>query len=185
MRARLSEACAVYGSLGEDFLRAVGEAAVWAEEALRSDGAVFLLGNGGSAADAQHWAAELVGRYADEREPLNVHALTTNSSTITALVNDYPPNEVFERQVRAHVKKGDLVIAISASGKSENILRAVSAAQICGARVFGVTGNTGGTLAASCDGSFVSPATETPRVQETHLLFGHCWCELVERSFAD
>ena len=91
MSARLSEACAVYGSLGEDFLRAVGEAAVWAEETLRSDGAVFLLGNGGSAADAQHWAAELVGRYADEREPLNVHALTTNSSTITALANDYPP----------------------------------------------------------------------------------------------
>ncbi|HBF22905.1 MAG TPA: phosphoheptose isomerase, partial [Planctomycetes bacterium] len=106
MRTRLSEACAAYGSLGEEFSRAVVEAAAWAEETLRSGGAVFLLGNGGSAADAQHWAAELVGRYADEREPLNVQALTTNSSTITALVNDYPPNEVFERQVRAHVKKG-------------------------------------------------------------------------------
>jgi D-sedoheptulose 7-phosphate isomerase len=180
---RLQEAQQTFAALGEGFISAVEQAAELAITALRGGGGVYLAGNGGSAADAQHWAAELVGRYLTEREPLNVHALTVNSSTYTALVNDYPPDEVFERCVRAHVRTGDLFVAISTSGNSENILRAVAAAQARGAKVVGVTGKDGGKLAPLCDVAFVAPSKDTPRIQEAHLLFGHCWCELVEAAF--
>jgi D-sedoheptulose 7-phosphate isomerase len=180
---RLKEAQAVYAALGEDFVGVVERAAELAITALRSGGGVYLAGNGGSAADAQHWAAELVGRYLTEREPLNVHALTVNSSTYTALVNDYPPDDVFERCVRAHVREGDVFVAISTSGNSENILRAVAAAKARGAMVLGVTGKDGGKLAPLCDEAFIAPSKDTPRIQEAHLLFGHCWCELVEAAF--
>ncbi len=181
---RLREAQSVYSALGAEFAQLVSRAADLAITALkRPGGGVFLAGNGGSAADAQHWAAELVGRYLTEREPLNVHALTVNSSTYTALVNDYPAEEVFERQVRAHVRAGDLFVAISTSGNSTNILRAAEAAQRAGAKVVGVTGRGGGKLASRCDLAFVAPSQDTPRIQEAHLLFGHCFCELIERAF--
>lgn len=180
---RLAEAQRTYASLGPDFLRTVEQAAGLAVAALRGGGGVYLAGNGGSAADAQHWAAELVGRYLAERAPLNVHALTVNSSTYTALVNDYPPEKVFERQVLAHVKAGDLFVAISTSGNSRNILLAAEAARGRGAKVLGVTGRTGGKLAALCDLNLRAPSDDTPRIQEVHLLFGHLWCELVEREF--
>ncbi|MDP6942388.1 MAG: SIS domain-containing protein [Planctomycetota bacterium] len=181
---RLDEAQSVYATLGVDFQESVEEAADWAVEALRGGGAVYIVGNGGSAADAQHWTAELVGRYLLEREPLNVHALTTNSSTFTALVNDYPADEVFERQVRAHVREGDLLMAISTSGNSDNILNAVSSAQKRGAKTFGVGGKDGGKLKDVCDSIMIAPSFDTPRIQEVHLLFGHLWCELVEAAFA-
>jgi len=184
LRQRLEQAQQTYLALGEDFLTSVQAAANLAIDALRGEGGVYLMGNGGSAADAQHWAAELVGRYLLERAPLNVHALTTNTSTFTALVNDYPAEEVFERQVRAHVRTGDLVIAISTSGNSANILRAVVAAKRQGAKVVGVTGKDGGKLSTLCDVVFVAPSLDTPRIQEAHLLFGHCFCEIVESSLA-
>ncbi len=152
--------------------------------ALREGGGVYLLGNGGSAADAQHWAAELVGRYLAERPPLNVHALTVNSSTTSALVNDYPPEEVFQRQVRAHMRKGDVLVAISTSGNSANVLLAVEAAREKGAQVVGVTGEGGGALAPLCNVVFRAPSADTPRIQEAHLFFGHCFCELVENAFS-
>lgn len=184
VRQRLQQAQQTYAALGEDFVKVVEQAAEWGIEALqRAKGGIYILGNGGSAADAQHWAAELVGRYLTERDPLNVHALTVNSSTFTALVNDYPPEEVFERQVRAHVGPGDLLLAISTSGNSENVLRAVRAAKIRGARVVGVSGKSGGKLAPICDLTFIAPSEDTPRIQEAHLLFGHCFCELVEQAF--
>lgn len=181
---RLNEAQSVYAALDGDFLAKVEQAAEWAIETLRNGGGVYIVGNGGSAADAQHWTAELVGRYLLEREPLNVHALTTNSSTFTALVNDYPAEEVFERQVRAHLREGDLLVAISTSGNSENILRAVIAAKERGGRSFGVGGKDGGKLASVCDGCMIAPSNDTPRIQEVHLLFGHLWCELIELAFA-
>ncbi|MGB0685170.1 MAG: D-sedoheptulose-7-phosphate isomerase [Planctomycetota bacterium] len=184
LRQRLSEAQQTYQALGEDFLQAVEAAAALAIASLKAGGGVYLIGNGGSAADAQHWAAELVGRYLTERDPLNVHALTVNSSTFTALVNDYPAEEVFERQVRAHVKEGDLLVAISTSGKSPNILRAVAAAQAQGAKVVAVSGKDGGALAPLAEVAFVAPSQDTPRIQEAHLLFGHCFCELVEAAFS-
>ncbi len=181
---RLREAQAAYAALGAGFAETVEKAAEMAVAALqRPSGGVYLAGNGGSAADAQHWAAELVGRYLVERPPLNVHALTVNSSTFTALVNDYPPDEVFERQVRAHVHAGDLFVAISTSGNSPNILRAAAAARAHGAKVLGVTGRDGGKLAPLCDLTFIAPSADTPRIQEAHLLFGHCFCELIERAF--
>ncbi len=184
LRQRLSEAQQTYQALGEDFLQAVEAAAALAIASLKAGGGVYLIGNGGSAADAQHWAAELVGRYLTERDPLNVHALTVNSSTFTALVNDYPAEEVFERQVRAHVKEGDLLVAISTSGQSPNILRAVAAAQAQGAKVVAVSGKDGGALAPLAEVAFVAPSQDTPRIQEAHLLFGHCFCELVEAAFS-
>ncbi len=180
---RLREAQATFAALDAAFLDAVEGAAALAVAALRSGGSVYLVGNGGSAADAQHWAAELVGRYLAEREPLDVHALTVNSSTYTALVNDYPAEEVFERQVRAHVRAGDLLVAISTSGNSPNVLRAVEAAHARGAKVVGVTGKGGGRLAPLCEVAAIAPSDDTPRIQEAHLLFGHLWCELVERAF--
>ncbi len=183
VRQRLLEAQKTYQALGEDFVCAVDDAAALAIATLKSGGGVYLIGNGGSAADAQHWAAELVGRYLTEREPLNVHALTVNSSTFTALVNDYPAEEVFERQVRAHVRQGDVLVAISTSGTSANILKAVDAAQKQGAQVVAVTGKDGGDLAPLAEVSFVAPSHDTPRIQEAHLLFGHCFCELVEAAF--
>ncbi|MCH2111542.1 MAG: SIS domain-containing protein [Planctomycetes bacterium] len=185
LEQRLEEAQATYARLDGTFLSEVQTAASWAIEALAGGGGVYLVGNGGSAADAQHWAAELVGRYLTERDPLNVHALTVNSSTYTALVNDYPPEEVFERQVRAHVCEGDLLMAISTSGNSENILLATRAAQDRGARVFGVTGKDGGKLAPLADAVMIASSSDTPRIQEVHLLFGHLWCELVEQAFTD
>ncbi len=184
VRQRLREAQATYAALDAGFADVVAQAAALAVAALRRPGGgVYLAGNGGSAADAQHWAAELVGRYLAERAPLNVHALTVNSSTFTALVNDYPPEEVFERQVRAHVREHDLFVAISTSGNSGNILRAASAARARGARVLGVTGRGGGKLPPLCDLVFIAPSADTPRIQEAHLLFGHCFCELIERAF--
>ncbi len=183
LNRRLREAQATYAGLDAAFLDAVEAAAAMAITTLKAGGGVFLLGNGGSAADAQHWTAELVGRYLTEREPLNVHALTVNSSNYTALVNDYPAEQVFERQVRAHVREGDLLVAISTSGNSPNVLLAVEAAQARGAKVVGVTGKGGGKLAPLCEVAMVAPSSDTPRIQEAHLLFGHLWCELVERAF--
>ncbi|MDA1259958.1 MAG: SIS domain-containing protein [Planctomycetota bacterium] len=181
---RAREARDVYASLGDEFARVTAAAAALAITALRRPGGgIYLVGNGGSAADAQHWAAELVGRYLCEREPLNVHALTVNASTYTALVNDYPAEEVFERQVRAHLRAGDLLVAISTSGNSLNVLRAVAAAKARGAQVLGVIGRGGGKLAPLCDLAFIAPSADTPRIQEAHLLFGHCFCELIERAF--
>ncbi len=184
IRRRLAEAVETYSALDEDFLDVAERAAEWAIETLRGSGGVYLVGNGGSAADAQHWAAELVGRYLAEREPLDVHALTVNPSTFTALVNDYPPEEVYARQVRAHLHAGDLLVAISTSGNSENVLRAVRAARDRGARVIGVTGRDGGLLAGICDLAVRAPSHDTPRIQEVHLLFGHLWCELIEQAFS-
>jgi len=183
LRTRISEAQSTFAALNDSFIEVVEDAAACAIESLKNGGAIYFIGNGGSAADAQHWAAELVGRYLCERQPLNAHALTTNSSTYTALVNDYPPEEVFERQILAHVRANDIVFAISTSGNSENILRAVSAAAKVGAQVVGVTGKDGGKLAAQCDICFVAPSNDTPRIQEAHLFFGHNLCEIIEQAF--
>jgi D-sedoheptulose 7-phosphate isomerase len=184
LRARITEAQATFAALDDSFVEIVEDAAACAIESLKNGGAIYFVGNGGSAADAQHWAAELVGRYLCERQPLNAHALTTNSSTYTALVNDYPAAEVFERQVLAHVRTNDTLFAISTSGNSENILRAVDAAEKLGAKVVGVTGKDGGKLAEQCELCFIAPSDDTPRIQEAHLFFGHSLCELIEQAFA-
>jgi D-sedoheptulose 7-phosphate isomerase len=151
--------------------------------ALENDQKVLLFGNGGSAADAQHIAAEMVGRFTGERKALPAIALTTDTSALTAIANDYGYDQVFARQVRALGRMGDVAIAISTSGKSPNVLRAVDAAQEMGLKTIGLTGGDGGKLAGAVDVSLrVSASTMSARIQETHILIGHVICELVDRK---
>jgi D-sedoheptulose 7-phosphate isomerase len=143
---------------------------------------LLLFGNGGSAADAQHIAAEFVGRMTRDRRALPAIALTTDTSALTAIANDYGYDEVFARQVHALGRSGDVAIALSTSGNSPNVLQAVMACRAQGMRVIGLTGGTGGALAGMVDVSLqVSASTLSPRIQETHILIGHVLCELVER----
>jgi D-sedoheptulose 7-phosphate isomerase len=149
---------------------------------LRGGGTLYLCGNGGSAADAQHVAAEFVGRFLRERRPLPAIALTCNTSVLTAIGNDYDFSEVFSRQVRAHVTARDCVIGISTSGHSANVLKALAAARELGATTIGFTGNAGHELAALCDEFLMAPSASTPRIQEAHLLAWHLVCDRVERG---
>jgi D-sedoheptulose 7-phosphate isomerase len=144
----------------------------------------LFCGNGGSAADAQHVAAELVGRFALEREPLPALALTTDTSILTAVANDWDFKEIFARQVRAHARHGDVVVGISTSGKSANVVRALEAARERGAVTIAFTGRNGGALAKVADVSFRAPDAGTARVQELHLLAWHGVCEVVEAALA-
>jgi D-sedoheptulose 7-phosphate isomerase len=151
-------------------------------EALGGVRKLLLFGNGGSAADAQHIACEFVGRMTRERRALPAIALTTDTSALTAISNDYGYDEVFARQVQALGRAGDVALALSTSGNSPNVLRAVSACRALGMRVVGLTGGDGGALAGQVDVSLrVSASRLSPRVQETHILVGHVLCELVER----
>ncbi len=150
--------------------------------ALAADRKILLFGNGGSAADAQHIACELVGRFLGERKAMPAIALTTDTSALTAIANDYGYDEVFARQVRALGRAGDVAIGISTSGKSPSVLRAIEAAKSLGLRTVGLTGGTGGALAGLVDVSLrVSASTLSCRIQETHILVGHVLCELVDR----
>ncbi len=151
-------------------------------DVFRSGGTVYVLGNGGSAADAQHMAGELVGRFLMERPPLPCHALTTDTSVITAIANDYGADEVFRKQVAAFVREGDAVVAISTSGNSANVLSAAEEARGRGAAVVGLTGSAGGRLADVCEVVVQSPSSETPRIQEGHATVIHILCDLIERS---
>ncbi len=149
---------------------------------LNRGGALCLCGNGGSAADAQHVAAEFVGRFLRERRPLPAIALTCNSSTLTAIGNDYDFSQVFARQVRAQAGPGDCAIGISTSGRSVNVLQATVAAREAGAATAGCTGTDGHELARLCDECLMVPSASAPRIQEAHLMAWHLICELVERS---
>jgi len=144
---------------------------------------VLICGNGGSAADAQHIAAELVGRYEQNRRPWPAIALTTDTSTLTAVSNDFGFEEVFARQVHALAVEGDLLIAISTSGKSPSILRAVEKARELGCRTLGLGGCDGGELLKTCDVSLVVDSNRTSRIQEAHITIGHLWCEMVDQLF--
>jgi len=153
--------------------------------ALRGGGTIYVCGNGGSAADAQHIAGELVGRFLRERQALACVALTTNSSLLTCIGNDYSFDEVFARQVRALVRPGDALWAISTSGSSPNILRAAEAARLRGAKVLAMTGRSGGRLKDLADVALCVPADSTPRIQQGHLALLHLLCGLVEDNLAD
>jgi D-sedoheptulose 7-phosphate isomerase len=148
----------------------------------RNKGKVLFCGNGGSAADAQHLAAELSGRFYTDREPLYAEALHVNTSYITAVANDYSFDEIFARAVRAQGVKGDVLVALSTSGNSENIVRAVQEANKLGLITVGLTGENGGKLKDLCKYLVNIPSTDTPRIQESHILVGHILCELVERK---
>lgn len=148
--------------------------------AFRMSGSVLFCGNGGSAADAQHLAAEFSGRFYYDRPPLNSEALHVNTSYLTAVGNDYSFDEVYARIVRAKGKKGDVLVALSTSGNSENILRAILAAAEAGMTVIGMTGQSGGKMKDKCDTLINVPSADTPRIQEAHITIGHIICELVE-----
>ena len=141
---------------------------------------VLLFGNGGSATDAAHIAAEFVGRYKRERTPFPAIALATDIAAITCIANDYGFDELFARQVRAHGQAGDVAIAISTSGNSPNVLRGVEAAKAMGLTTVAWTGGSGGKLASLVEYAFVVPSTVTARIQENHITLGHVLCELIE-----
>ncbi len=147
---------------------------------LQRGGKLLFFGNGGSAADAQHLAAEFVNRFLLDRGALAAVALTTDSSALTSIGNDLGFDQVFSRQVEAMGRAGDLVVAISTSGNSPNVLRGVEAARRLGCATVGFTGGSGGRLAGAVDDAFVVPSAETPRIQETHITLGHVLCGLVE-----
>lgn len=149
--------------------------------ALQAGGKLLLFGNGGSAADAQHIAAEFVNRFKIERAPLPAIALTTDTSALTSIANDYGYAEVFAKQVRALGRRGDVAIAISTSGNAANVLRAVAACRRIGVRTIALTGGSGGKLARAADLVLCASATtDTARIQETHILVGHVICEQVD-----
>lgn len=147
-----------------------------------NNGKVLLCGNGGSAADAQHIAAELSGRFYLDREPLFAEALHVNSSYITSVANDYSFNEVFARMVRAMGRKGDVLIAISTSGNSPNIINAINDAEKIGMTTIAFTGENGGKMRDIVKYLINVPSKNTPRIQESHIMIGHIICELVEES---
>jgi D-sedoheptulose 7-phosphate isomerase len=153
-------------------------------ESLVAGGGLLVCGNGGSAADAQHIAAELTGRFFRERRPFRALALHANTSSLTAIANDYGYEDVFAREVGAHGRPGDVLLAISTSGNSPNVVRAVEAARARQMTVIGLTGAEGGKMREKCDICLCVPSASTPRIQECHILIGHTICELVERRLS-
>jgi D-sedoheptulose 7-phosphate isomerase len=182
--AQLAEAQRVMGAMRADgTLRAGLEGAASAcVRSLRAGGKLLLAGNGGSAADAQHIAGEFVSRFAYDRPGLAAVALTTDTSILTAIGNDYGYELLFARQVRALGRAGDILLAYSTSGRSPNVLRALEAARELGLVTVGFTGNRGGPMRELCDHLLEVPSADTPKIQEGHLVLGHVFCGLVERE---
>ncbi len=160
----------------------VNEAASLCVTSLQSGGKIMFCGNGGSAADSQHLAAELTGRFIKDRSPLAALALSTDTSAITCISNDYSFEEVFSRQLRGLGRSGDILIAISTSGNSRNIIRCVEEALVIGVSVIGLLGREGGALKDLCDVAIIVPSTVTARIQESHILIGHTFCGIIEQK---
>ena len=166
----------------EELVKRIEEVAFGIAGAFKNGNRLYLCGNGGSAADAKHLAAEFTGRFYSDREPLPAEALHVNTSFMTAVANDYSFDQVYERAVKAHGRKGDMLIGISTSGNSKNIILAQEEAKKRGMTVISFTGETGGKMKDSCDYLFNVPSKDTPRIQESHILIGHIICQLVEEE---
>ncbi|HYM19224.1 MAG TPA: D-sedoheptulose 7-phosphate isomerase [Micropepsaceae bacterium] len=179
IRNAFAESSGNYAKLCEE-AEAIAEIALKIVERMRRGGKLMFCGNGGSAADAQHLAAELQGRYLRERSPLAAIALTANTSTLTAVGNDYGYGQVFARQVRALGKPEDVLIAISTSGNSRNVIEALEVAKAIGMFTVGLTGASGGAVRGICDALIRVPSDRTPRIQEMHIGVGHMICEIIE-----
>ncbi len=162
----------------------IEEAATLMIERLQSGHKILLCGNGGSAADAQHIAAELTGRYKSERRGLPAIALTTDTSALTAIGNDYGYERIFARQTEALANEGDLLIGISTSGNSLNVIEALKMAKMIGCHTVGLSGKDGGAMNGVCDLNIVVPSDDTPRIQEMHILIGHTLCQLVDDALS-
>ncbi len=182
--ASLTQHAEVIKKVTETNIDDINKCANLLTETLQSGRKVLICGNGGSAADAQHIAAELVGRYEAERRALPAIALTTDTSALTALANDYDFERIFSRQVDALAVEGDCLIAISTSGTSPNIIAAVMTARNRGCKIVGMTGSNGKKLAGLSDGCIVVPSDRTARIQEAHITIAHIWCEIIENSIA-
>jgi len=180
--AELKEFAQVLEVMMSHDVQAIVTIAATVTAALRAGHKVLIFGNGGSAADAQHIAAELVGRYKLLRPALPALALTTDTSALTAIGNDYGYSAVFARQVEAHARPGDVVIAISTSGNSPSVLEGVATARRQGAVTVGLTGGNGGKLCAVVDQCIIVPAHQTPHIQQAHIIIGHIVCDLVEQA---
>lgn len=172
MMAKLDQHCAT----------AVLAAARAMAQSLQNGGTAFFCGNGGSAADAQHLAAELAGRFFIERPAMAGIALTTNTSSLTAIGNDYGYELIFSRQLEGIGKRGDVLVALTTSGNSKNILEAIKAARTLDMVVIGMTGEKGAAFATLCDVALITPSDSTPRIQEGHIAMGHAMCELAENA---
>lgn len=179
LRNALNEHQAVMKGL-QDMLPQISAVAERLRACLAQGGKILLMGNGGSAADSQHIAAEIVGRYKRERKGLPAIALTTDTSILTSVGNDYGYEFIFSRQVEALCGPLDVVIGLSTSGNSPNVVRAIETAKQIGATTIGMTGGSGGKLTALCDFNLVMPSSDTPRIQEAHIFIGHVLCELAE-----
>lgn len=163
-----------------DLIPAISEVANELRACLARGGKILLCGNGGSAADSQHIAAEIVGRFKKERRGLPAIALTTDTSIITSVGNDYGYDFIFSRQVEALANPQDVVIGISTSGNSKNVVKAIEQAKEMGVTTVGLLGGSGGKLAELCTYSLTMPSNDTPRIQEAHILIGHSLCEMLE-----
>ena len=177
----LREHLALFGMLPQ-LESNVQQAGTLIGEALAAGRKLMLCGNGGSAADSQHIAAELTGRFIRDRRPLAAVALTTDTSALTSIANDYSFDEVFARQVTALGAPGDCLIGISTSGNSRNVIKAVEAARGIGMHIIGLLGRDGGALRALCDVAIVAPSATTARIQEAHIMIGHTLCGMVESA---
>ena len=166
-------------SINED----IEKATLMCINSLNNGGKIILFGNGGSAADAQHIAAELVGRYKNERRALAAISLSTDTSILTSIGNDYGYDIVFERQIEALANKNDVIIGISTGGKSINVINGITAANKIGCKTIGLSGRDGGDFNKKCNINIVVPATETARIQEMHILIGHTICQLIDFEF--
>jgi len=178
--AAIGEHRDVLGAVERSLPPAIVDFATRLDAALRRGGKALVFGNGGSAADAQHFAAELTGRYARERAPLPAIALTTDTSALTAIGNDYGFAEIFARQVRALAAADDVAVGLTTSGRSENVLRALDAARERGALAVGLTGTPHASLAAHCDLVLAVPSDKTARIQEAHIVILHAVCEILD-----
>jgi D-sedoheptulose 7-phosphate isomerase len=179
----IQESISVKTELGRAAASQIAEAASAIVASLRSGGKLIAFGNGGSASDAQHMAAELVGRYVVDRQALAAVALTINTSSLTAIANDFGFEEIFARQLEALAKPQDVVLAISTSGDSPNVSRALETAKTLGLKKIGLTGNDGGKLRDLVDTCVIVPSNSTPRIQEAHSLVIHILCGIVENAF--
>jgi D-sedoheptulose 7-phosphate isomerase len=185
IETRIRQSIAVKEALARESLDTIAHASSLCIECLKRGRKLIFFGNGGSAADAEHIAAEMVGRFLAERAPLPAIALAANTPLLTALGNDYGFDQVFSRQICALGNPGDLAFALSTSGNSPNVLNAIAVARAGKLRTIGLTGKNGGRLALAVDLCLCVPSTETPRIQEAHILIGHIVSEIVEQAFLD
>ncbi len=182
IKAKIEESIEVKEALHESQVENIEKAARLIITSLKADGKLLVFGNGGSAADSQHIAAELVGRFKKERPAFAAIALTTNTSILTAIANDYGYDVTFSRQIEALGRRGDAAMGLSTSGNSKNVIDALKKAKSAGIRTIGLTGADGGAMKEICDVLIAVGSKNTPRIQESHILIGHILCELIENE---